>query len=70
VDQVLPRTLPLVRFTVNPELLAGLAQLAHAIDPEGNRVEILYYGPDRPIGLMARNDEQQQTLDCLLMPLT
>jgi hypothetical protein len=70
VDQVLPKTLPLVRFTVNPELLAGLCHLAHTLDPEGNRVEILWYGPDRPIGLMARNDEQQQTLDCLLMPLT
>jgi hypothetical protein len=65
VDQVLP----LVRVTVNPELLASLCQLAHAIDPEGNRLEVLYYGDGRPLGLMAKNSDGQ-TLDCLLMPLT
>jgi DNA polymerase III sliding clamp (beta) subunit (PCNA family) len=69
VDQVLPRTPPLVRFLVNPLLLASLCQLAHTIDPEGNRLEVLYYGDGKPLGLMARNNDDQ-TLDCLLMPLT
>jgi len=69
VDLVLPLTRPLFRLMVNPEFLRDLLGLALAIDPEGRRVELLYYKAGGPIGLMARNAEGQ-TLDALLMPLT
>jgi len=69
VDLVLPLTRPLFRLVVNPDYLRDLLALALAIDPEGRRVEILFYKAGGPIGLMARNAEGQ-TLDALLMPLT
>ncbi len=72
VDRVLPRTLPLVRFVVNPALLRDLLVLAEAVCKVSDatpRVEFLFYQPGGPIGLMARND-QGQTLDALIMPLT
>jgi hypothetical protein len=69
VDQVLPKTPPLFRVVVNPDYLRDLLALVLAIDPEGRRVELLFYRPGHPIGLMAKND-QGQTLDALLMPLT
>ena len=69
VNAVLPRTPPLVRFDVDAALLASLCKLAADVDPDGRRLTVLWYAPGRPIGLMARNDDGQ-TLDCLLMPLT
>lgn len=74
VDLVLPRTPPLIRFVVNPDLLTQLLALAGAVCSAGERdpsrrVEFLFYKPGAPIGLMSRND-QGQTLDALLMPLT
>jgi hypothetical protein len=70
VEQALPRTPPLVEFSVDPELLASLCKLARAVDGDGHtgRLTLLYYGPGRPLGLMAKG-AGGQTLDCLLMPL-
>jgi hypothetical protein len=65
---VLPRTPPIVRFAVSPALLAELLQVFARIDPEGG-VSFLWYGPGKPIGLMARNADNQ-FLDALLMPLS
>jgi hypothetical protein len=67
VGMVLPRTPPLVRFTISPGVLAGLLDVAEALQSEG--VTLLYYGPGRPIGLMGKNGEGQ-FFDALLMPLS
>ncbi len=69
VDLVLPKTVPLARFVVNPDYLASICQIASAIDPEVRRIELLFYGDGRPMGLVARNGSGQ-TMDALLMPLT
>ena len=69
VDLVLPKTVPLARFVVNPDYLASLCALATAIDPEVRRIELLFYGEGKPIGLVARNGAGQ-TMDAILMPLT
>jgi hypothetical protein len=67
VDAVLPRYGPLMAVRLNPTLLGGLLKLAAVINPDGG-VDLLFFGPGKPLGLMTRNDEGQ-TLDCLLMPL-
>ena len=70
VEAVLPQGPPVVRFRLHPGLLAGLSDLASALGlPEGNSVEILYYGQGKPVGLIGHND-RGQFLDCLVMPLT
>src|SRR5947209_259160 len=52
VDMVLPKTPPLVKFTVNPGALAGLLQAADALQPaEG--VTVWVYAPGKPIGFTA-----------------
>jgi hypothetical protein len=68
VDAVLPRHGPLVAVRLDPSLLGGLLKLAAVIKPDGG-VDLLFFGPGKPLGLMTRNDSGQ-TLDCLLMPLT
>ena len=67
VESVIPMHGPLVSVRVNPALLAELLKLAMAIEPVG--ITLLYYGKDEPIGLLTSN-EQGQTFDAILMPLS
>lgn len=67
-DGVLPRRAAVLAVALDPALLAGLLQVAAALEPEGG-VKLLYYGPGKPVGLIAHND-QGQYLDALVMPLT
>jgi hypothetical protein len=66
-DAVLPRHGPLVAVRLNPTLLGGLLKLAATLNPDGG-VDLLFFGPGKPLGLMTRNDSGQ-TFDALLMPL-
>jgi hypothetical protein len=69
-DAVMPATPPLVRFTLRTDLLAGLVSVADTItDPERRHVEVLYYGPGKPVGLMC-SGPCGHTLDALIMPLS
>lgn len=67
VDNVLPKTGPLLRFRVDPALLAGLLQVAAALVGEEKSVTLLFYGKDKPLGVMAHNTDGQ-CLDALIMP--
>jgi hypothetical protein len=67
-DAVLPQHGPLVAMRLNPTLLGGLLKLAATLNPDGG-VDLLFFGPGKPLGLMTRNDSGQ-TFDALLMPLT
>lgn len=66
IDLVLPRRLPLVRVRVDPGLLITLLQVAKAVNEAA--VELLYYSPVKPIGLIASN-ENGQAFDGLIVPL-
>jgi hypothetical protein len=68
VSSVLPKRPAPVAFRIDPLLLAGLLQAAAALDPV-NGVGVLFYGADKPVGLIAHNDAGQ-FFDALLMPLT
>src|SRR5215472_7512838 len=72
VDMVLPSTGPLVRIRVNPKMLARLLEVAAAFSEpclsEPPAVDILFYGRDRPLGIVGKN-HQGQTIDALIMPL-
>jgi hypothetical protein len=72
VDMVLPSTGPLVRIRVNPKMLARLLEVAAAFaEPslsEPPVVDILFYGRDKPLGIVGKN-HQGQTIDALIMPL-
>jgi hypothetical protein len=65
---VLPRRPAPLSFRIDPLLLIGLLQAAAALDPV-NGVGVLFYGADKPVGLIAHNDAGQ-FFDGLLMPLT
>ena len=66
---VLPGHPALVHFCVDPVLFAGLCDLAAALGlRDSGGVQVLYFGPGKPVGLIGRND-QGQYLDCLIMPL-
>jgi hypothetical protein len=65
---VLPKRPAPFAFCVDPLLMIGLLQAAAALEPTGG-VGVLFYGPDKPVGLVARNDAGQ-FFDGLLMPLT
>lgn len=67
VARVLPERLPLVTVRVNPALLAGVLDLAHAL--EVTDLAVLYYGRGLALGLAGRNDAGQ-FLDALVMPLS
>jgi hypothetical protein len=67
VGVVLPKRPAPVAFRIDPLLFAGLLQAAAALDPV-NGVGVLYYGADKPVGLVAHNDAGQ-FFDGLLMPL-
>jgi DNA polymerase III sliding clamp (beta) subunit (PCNA family) len=67
VDQVLPRHGPLVAERLDPQVLAALLKVAAAVNPGGG-VDLLYYGPGKPLGLMTRTDDGH-AFDGLLMPL-
>ena len=67
VDTVLPASGPLVQFRVDPALLAGLLHAAAALEPEAG-VSLLFYGKEKPLGLMCRNGEGQ-AFDALLVLL-
>jgi hypothetical protein len=67
-DAVLPRHGPLVAVRLNPTLLGGLLKLAASLNPDGG-VDVLFFGPGKPLSLMTRN-ESGQTFDALLMPLS
>ena len=73
VDTVLPTGGPLVRLRVNPKMLARLLEVAAAFaeldPPEPPAVDLLWYGRDKPLGVVGKNREGQ-IFDALLMPLT
>lgn len=56
-----------VSFRINSQQLLPIAHLAKALEMEA--LEVIYYGPNVPIGFSGRN-RQGQVLDCLLVPLT
>jgi uncharacterized protein YfaA (DUF2138 family) len=68
VAAVLPRSGALVAVRLNPTLLVELLKVAAAVTA-GEGVDLLFFGRDKPLGLMARN-EGGQTFDGLIMPLT
>jgi hypothetical protein len=53
---------------VDPALLAGLLLAAAALDPTSG-VGLLFYGSDKPLGVIGHNGGGQ-FFDGLLMPLT
>ena len=65
---MLPRHGPLVAVRLDPQLLGALLGVAAAVNPGGG-VDLLYYGPGKPLGLMTRSDDGH-AFDGLLMPLT
>jgi hypothetical protein len=69
---VLPATGPLVRIRVNSKALARLLEVASAFAEaaamEPPAVDILFYGRDKPLGIVGKN-HHGQTFDALLMPL-
>jgi hypothetical protein len=69
---VLPSTGPLVRIRVNPKMLARLLEVAAAFSEpslsEPPAVDILFYGRNKPLGIVGKN-HQGQTIDALIMPL-
>src|SRR5262249_23232749 len=65
VDLVLPKTPPLVKFTVNPGALAGLLQAADTLQPEQG-VTVWFYAPGKPIGFTAKSADGL-FFDALLM---
>jgi hypothetical protein len=73
VDMVLPPTGPLVRIRVNAKTLARLLDVAAIFSEqspaEPPAVDILFYGRDKPIGIIGKN-HLGQTFDALMMPLT
>lgn len=73
VDMVLPTSGPLVRIRVNPKTLARLLEVATAFSEPGlsepPAVDILFYGRDRPLGILGKN-HQGQMFDALMMPLS
>jgi hypothetical protein len=72
VDMVLPSTGPLVRIRVNPKMLARLLEAAAVFSEpslaEPPAIDILFYGRDKPLGIVGKN-HQGQTIDALIMPL-
>jgi len=66
VDLVLPRRMPLLRIHVHPGRLIALLQAASAVNEE--HVELLYYLPSKPVGVVASNDSGQ-AFDGLIVPL-
>lgn len=73
VDNVLPPGGPLVRIRINPKTLAQLLEVAAAFAEPGPGeppvVDILWYGRDKPFGIVGKN-HQGQTFDALMMPLS
>jgi hypothetical protein len=73
VDSVLPPGGPLVRLRVNPKMLARLLEVAAAFAEPGPSeppaVDILWYGRDKPLGIVGKN-HLGQTFDALMMPLS
>ena len=65
---VLPKKPAICSIKVDPALLAGLLQVAAALDPSGG-VALLFYGREQPLGVMGRNDAGQ-FFDGMLQPLT
>lgn len=67
---ILPRTLPLFRFKVNPLLLAEVLRVAASVCEGGETpgVEFLFYKPGGPIGLIGRGKDEV-AFDAVVMPL-
>jgi hypothetical protein len=71
-DAVLPRTTPLFQVHLDAGLLAEICAVVSALArPAGAtpRLALAYYGPEKPVGLMAQGEEGL-TFDALLMPLS
>jgi hypothetical protein len=70
VDNVLPGVPPVARFCVDPWLFIDLLKVAADVmtNDESKRVEVLFWGFDKPVGVCARNSEGQ-TFDGLIVPL-
>jgi hypothetical protein len=67
VDSVLPTSGALLRVQIDPSSLRGLLNVAAALEPDEG-VALLYFGKDKPLGVMCRNSDGQ-TFDALIMPL-
>lgn len=65
-DMVIPKRSPLLRIPLNPKHLITLLQAAQAVNED--RVEVLYYKPGLPLGVIAVN-EHGQAFDGLIVPL-
>ena len=66
-DFVLPKCPARLFCIVNPAYLRDLCDLAIALGLD--RVQVLFFHPTKPIGIIGHND-MGQFLDALLMPLT
>jgi hypothetical protein len=66
--QVMPKAKPIAVVSVQPKLLAEtLTALAAMLGDEFQRVTLCFFGPNTPIGLVAKNSAA--CIDALLMPL-
>lgn len=69
VDDVLPRSGPVISVAIDPAILVRLLQAAMAgTDDETRRVNLHIYAPDKPIGITARTEKV--CFDGVIMPLT
>ncbi len=70
--RVMPEQMPLFRMKVNPAILVRLLQVADAVsrthDDQANTVELFFYAPTTPIGVVAVG--QDVIFDGLCMPLS
>ena len=62
------KRLPRAQVNLNPTLLANLLNVVAKFQQGDCRCTVLFYGPEQPIGIVARHDEL--FLDALVMPLT
>jgi DNA polymerase III sliding clamp (beta) subunit (PCNA family) len=73
IDSVIPRKgVPLATITLDPDLLINVLRIVSAVCKDGQlgkRVQMHYFGPDKPIGFTADGAEGVM-LDAILMPLT
>jgi hypothetical protein len=69
VDGVLPKSPAPVSFRVDAGLLVRLLKAAGAVAGDSSAVEVLYFGRDKPIGVIARG-AGGVTFDGLIMPLS
>lgn len=72
VSRVLPSGAPMFRIAVDPWYLAEVLKVAgKLIENSGaRRVDLLFYGSQKPMAVLARNTDTGQVFDGLVVPLT